>query len=194
MNYGFIYCLGNQAMPETYKIGMSVRSPRHRCDELTAATGVPCEFQLLFYGDVEDAREAEAWMHGHLDYARVNHQREFFKEDVDVIFDLFEKYSETVAVTNDGRYALHYQDLVRKFDSAETDAARAEALINLAGLEGVRLWVEDGVVRTSVPHHFYMSNRLRCAVQYAGAAIAPFLPDRYIPKARSLVLVAKEGW
>lgn len=26
MNYGFIYCLGNQAMPGIYKIGMTERA------------------------------------------------------------------------------------------------------------------------------------------------------------------------
>lgn len=81
MSYGFVYVLANDAMPGIYKIGMTERAPRARVDELSKATAVPLPFDLLMYGQVEDAREAEAEVHSYLAGHRVNDSREFFRVD-----------------------------------------------------------------------------------------------------------------
>lgn len=79
MNYGFIYCLGNQAMPGIYKIGMTERAPTQRCIELSNATAAPLPFELLFYGEVEDPREVERKIHEQFDLERLSCSREFFR-------------------------------------------------------------------------------------------------------------------
>ncbi|WP_137137356.1 GIY-YIG nuclease family protein [Pseudomonas asiatica] len=55
MNYGFIYCLGNQAMPGIYKIGMTERAPSQRCLELSNSTSAPLPLISFSTGGCEPA-------------------------------------------------------------------------------------------------------------------------------------------
>lgn len=77
-NYGFVYILGNESMPDIFKIGCSERSPHARADELSKPTGVPTPFQVLCYIEVEDFQAVERNMHKWFDEYRVNPSREFF--------------------------------------------------------------------------------------------------------------------
>ncbi len=78
MNYGFIYCLGNQAMPGIYKIGMTERAPSQRCLELSNSTSAPLPFDLLFYGEVANPQAVEREIHDYFSLQRVN-DSEFFR-------------------------------------------------------------------------------------------------------------------
>lgn len=78
-NHGFVYILGNEAMPGILKIGMTDRSPYQRADELSASTAAPLEFKVLAICPCVDARQFEAAVHDWLSSVRVNPSREFFR-------------------------------------------------------------------------------------------------------------------
>lgn len=78
-NHGFVYILGNAAMPGILKIGMTDRSPYQRADELSASTAAPLEFKVLAICPCVDAKHFEAAIHEWLAESRVNPSREFFR-------------------------------------------------------------------------------------------------------------------
>jgi len=183
MNYGFIYCLGNECMPGIYKIGMSSRSPRARCDELSGATGVPSAFQPLFYGDVHDIRQAEIAAHNFFDCCRVSENREFFRVDAQEIHEYLLSECESLCVTNEGKHALMVRDHMARLRFAKTPEDRAKALTDLAFIEGVRIWAEDGSFHCSASEIDDMSYALYSAISAAGPLLAEHLPEGpFIPK------------
>lgn len=78
---GFVYALINPSMPGLVKIGRTNRDPVGRVEELSAATGVPTPFLLLFHSYFEDASAAEKYVHTLLEIKgkRVANNREFFQ-------------------------------------------------------------------------------------------------------------------
>lgn len=77
-NHGFVYVLGNKAMPGIYKIGMTDRSPSSRCDELSSATAIPYPFNVLAFVPTDDALSLEQGLHEYFDPVRCSPRREFF--------------------------------------------------------------------------------------------------------------------
>lgn len=77
--YGFVYLLGNDSMPDIYKIGCTERSPKLRAEELSAPTAVPSPYEVLCYVETADFQAVEAKMHRWFEEARVSHNREFFR-------------------------------------------------------------------------------------------------------------------
>ncbi|MFC0666761.1 GIY-YIG nuclease family protein [Azotobacter chroococcum] len=119
MNYGFIYCIGNEYMPGIYKIGMTERSPMQRCCELSSSTSAPYPFDILFYVEVENPRQVERELHEAYYPARVSENREFFKMDPRLILNGFEQYAEYITMTNHGRgvlACLDFDDEIAKCD------------------------------------------------------------------------------
>lgn len=88
MAYGFVYVLGNHLMPGVYKVGYTDRSPRQRCEEISRATGVPFDFQVICYAEYENPRDREQWIHRELAKYRTSPDHEFFKCDLLLITDL----------------------------------------------------------------------------------------------------------
>jgi hypothetical protein len=78
MAYGFVYVLGNVAMPNYYKIGCTERAPHRRAAELSATTAIPQDFDVLFYIEIDDYQAAEKSIHEWLADFRTNPGREFF--------------------------------------------------------------------------------------------------------------------
>ena len=80
MSTGFLYVLMNPSMPGLVKVGKTTRDPAARVSELSAATGVPTSFVLLFSQPVADCHAAEAWAHAELERRghRPSASREFF--------------------------------------------------------------------------------------------------------------------
>lgn len=76
--YGYIYLLGNEAMPCFYKIGCTERSPHRRAAELSNSTSVPKPFQVLLYIEASDFKAVERQLHQELSDFRVSYAREFF--------------------------------------------------------------------------------------------------------------------
>jgi hypothetical protein len=79
MSQGFVYALGNKAMPGIFKVGMTSGSPHKRAKELSSATGVASPFVVLCYGEYADARAKERSAHERLAEFRWSENREFFK-------------------------------------------------------------------------------------------------------------------
>jgi hypothetical protein len=81
---GFLYILANSAMPGLVKIGKTIRSPSERAAELSAATGLPTPFIVVYEQLFRDCSAAEAFVHTHLAAQgyRVADNREFFNAPV----------------------------------------------------------------------------------------------------------------
>lgn len=77
---GFLYVLANSAMPGLVKVGKTNRSPAERAAELSAATGLPTPFIVVFEQLFEDCDDAERFVHALLSEKgfRVADNREFF--------------------------------------------------------------------------------------------------------------------
>ncbi|TFL14198.1 GIY-YIG nuclease family protein [Pusillimonas caeni] len=87
MKAGFVYVMGNAYMPRVYKVGATQRSPHARADELSAATGVPVDFQVLGYAEFADAFAIEAEIHDVFCCERINSGREFFEAPLQQLLD-----------------------------------------------------------------------------------------------------------
>jgi hypothetical protein len=79
LTYGFVYVMINPCMPGIYKIGMTLRSPRQRAEELSSATGVPESFEVAYYAEVDSPAELESSLHQAFADRRVSDRREFFR-------------------------------------------------------------------------------------------------------------------
>lgn len=75
---GYVYLLHNISMPGMLKIGKTTKHPLERVKELSAPTGIPTPFQLVYYQPCRDIDFVEAEMHRRFDEKRVAGNREFF--------------------------------------------------------------------------------------------------------------------
>lgn len=112
--WGFVYILGNHAMPGTYKVGTTKFSPRRRAEELSRGTGVPHEYEVFYYAELANAATWEKAVHQQLADRRVSELREFFRGP---LIDLIR------AVEGDGEA---YSD----WDSDEAKEARQPGCMN----------------------------------------------------------------
>lgn len=79
--FGFVYVLRNERMRGVFKIGMTDRSPRARCEELSGSTSVPQRFEVMWAAEVQGARDFELYLHKQFAMCRVSESREFFELD-----------------------------------------------------------------------------------------------------------------
>ena len=109
MTYGFVYILGNEFMPDVFKIGCTERSPHARADELSKPTGVPSPFRVLCYAEFSDFQGVERRMHEWCKDYRINNGREFFQGCLRLAVTLLWFHPERWAFTDctaGSRYAL----------------------------------------------------------------------------------------
>lgn len=80
LNYGFIYILSNESMPNVYKIGMTTNTVRQRIQELNT-TGIPKSFkpEKIFEIPENFLRSVERQAHRKLKQKKFHHGKEFFK-------------------------------------------------------------------------------------------------------------------
>lgn len=149
MNYGFIYCLGNEAMPSIFKIGMTERAPSQRVQELSGSTSIPLPFELLCFGEVEDPRGTEASIHAHFSSCRVNAGREFFRGSYSGFAEIIQEYATTFAETDEGAIRAHKERLFYNYIHAGSLQERARALIEAAAFEGNHLWAEGEAIHST---------------------------------------------
>lgn len=83
--FGFVYVLHSPAMPGVYKVGSTERSPHQRALEVSRGTGVPHEYEVAYYGEVENPLQWEKHVHQELAKYRVSESREFFRVPLIVI-------------------------------------------------------------------------------------------------------------
>lgn len=93
--WGHVYVLANPSLPGQVKIGHTLRDPEERARELSAVTGLPTPFVLIYSEEFEDAPGAERIVHQLLAGYRISDKREFFavppKRAIDVIRSLAEQ-------------------------------------------------------------------------------------------------------
>ncbi|WP_110599785.1 GIY-YIG nuclease family protein [Salinicola lusitanus] len=97
--YGFVYVLYSPSMPGVYKVGMTTRSPNQRAQELSRATGVPEDYEVVFYAEFARPSEHESRVHCSLGQYRVNQVREFFRCPLNLIMR---------AIEGDGEFLSSY--------------------------------------------------------------------------------------
>lgn len=76
---GFVYLLGNGAMPGYYKIGRTQGCPYERARQLSSRTCVPEPFTLICSIEVENEAREERFLHEFLADFRNSYDREFFR-------------------------------------------------------------------------------------------------------------------
>lgn len=83
-NPGYVYVLMNPSMEGLVKVGRTERDPHQRAKELSATTGVPTPFIVVFDAYFEDCSAAEVFVHTWLEGRnnRVSSNREFFSAPV----------------------------------------------------------------------------------------------------------------
>ena len=92
---GYVYVMTNSSIEGQVKIGKTTRDPYERAKELSAATGVPTPFVVVFYKPFKDCSYAEKMIHRYLEKkgCRVNNNREFFSisttEAIDVVLSMY---------------------------------------------------------------------------------------------------------
>lgn len=84
---GFLYILANSSMPGLVKVGKTARSPGERASELSAATGLPTPFIVVYEQLFHDCGAAESFVHAYLAQKgyRVSDNREFFNAPANVV-------------------------------------------------------------------------------------------------------------
>lgn len=94
---GFVYVMGNRAMPGIFKVGMTMHSPSKRALELSSSTSVPMEFEVLAFGEIENPGELERQLHVAFAEYRVSSSREFFKIELEHLVDALKENCNIVA-------------------------------------------------------------------------------------------------
>jgi len=174
MNYGWIYCLSNPAMPGLLKVGVvhtDGRTPLDRAKELYK-TGVPLPFELEFAKKVSNPKQKETLLHTLLSQytERPNPLREFFRvspEEVKTFFDLMdgEMWVDTRVVGNDVDVDADAADA----DAADVDVDGAN-IIAVSGGRDMRKYFTDGqrichtigVTKTWIGTYDYARNGIIC--------------------------------
>jgi hypothetical protein len=112
MAEGYIYILFNRAFQtDHYKIGMTTKTPEERARELSAATGIPRDFEVLYEQHVIDCKQAERLLHNKLRRYRSAGNREFFqiplKEAIKALEGVADEIGRVESITNDPADAPH---------------------------------------------------------------------------------------
>jgi hypothetical protein len=79
MAAGFVYILINPSMPDMVKIGLTSDTSESRARQLSASSGVPSEFVVVYDELVTECVEVERRLHERFRAWRVNRRREFFR-------------------------------------------------------------------------------------------------------------------
>ena len=93
---GYVYVLMNPSMENLVKIGKSTRTPQERAKELSATTGVPTPFVVVYEEYFESCTIAEQHIHTYLESKgfRVSKNREFFEIPIKEAIDAVVKASD----------------------------------------------------------------------------------------------------
>lgn len=145
MAYGFVYILINQAMPGIVKIGCTERSPTARARELSNASGVPVEFEVYGYIEVEDHQSVEREIHEVLASCRVSENREFFRIREAAAWDVLGGYTDALArAESDALVAdRDYDEYQRKIDAEYDRDQRTRQAVISAMFGNVHDWWFD---------------------------------------------------
>lgn len=102
INSGYIYILINPSMQDMIKVGFTKRTPEERLVELSATTGVPTPFVLIYKEYFQDCVLAEKNIHFILEERgeRVASNREFFRTDITTAIKIVQEVKNTTENSN----------------------------------------------------------------------------------------------
>jgi hypothetical protein len=103
---GYLYVLGNDAMPGIIKIGKTRRTPADRARELSVSTGVPLPFKVLISARFENEGAAERECHKAFASSRVSTAREFFRSGVMGAYGQLSMMTAEITFTPEGEAEL----------------------------------------------------------------------------------------
>lgn len=113
MSHGFVYILGNESLPDMYKVGFTTRSPSARCAELSASSSIPKPFELICYAEFANASEKEREIHTTLSAYRVNKNREFFDAPLEAITDILFDFGDALSICRHNLALWEYESKAR---------------------------------------------------------------------------------
>jgi len=127
---GYVYVLMNPSMPNLVKIGKTKRKPEERAKELSATTGVPTPFTVVYDNYFEDCSKAEQHVHILLENRgyRVSKNREFFeipiKDAINVVMDAKKYFGEfktnnTEKNIDESEYRDPWEDILEMAENIE---------------------------------------------------------------------------
>lgn len=119
---GWIYVLSNQYLAKNvYKIGMTTRTPEDRAKEISMATGVPFEFDVVtaFYSNNPNNDEVE--IHTALKEFRFNEYREFFNCELEIILSVIREHGLIERGTPASHIAMNYDFFAFRNEIDKTD-------------------------------------------------------------------------
>lgn len=136
---GKIYIIRNSSFkPGIVKIGYTARDSETRSQEISASTGVPEKFEVLYEEDVVNCKKAEKIIHNELKKYRVSANKEFFslplKLAVKAVFSICsqindEQLKKIIIVVNSGQ--LSPRDLSKIKKILEGNPGEVELEMNL---------------------------------------------------------------
>ncbi len=127
---GWIYIM-KRARENALKIGKTSRTPEQRAEELSATTGVPTPFVVVYKRSVNDMDYCEKVVHERL--SSYKFRKEFFDVDIKIaintIDDVCDQFSNITIIEYSWNYhgnrdehpANKFQDKLKNFDAAEYD-------------------------------------------------------------------------
>jgi cold shock CspA family protein len=135
---GYIYLLINPSMEGLVKIGKTQRDSSQRAKELSAATGVPTPFVVVYEAFFEDCSRAEEHVHARLESQgyRVSESREFFSAPVKVALQAIQDAEKHLPLG--------------KSEDTTPSASPSESSEALPVKNGDRVWTSSG------PDGFFM--------------------------------------
>ena len=105
---GWVYVLRNSSFKRPLlKIGETSRPPHIRAAELSSETGVPGDFELVYFVHVQDRYTAEGLVHHQLESYRVSARKEFFKVPLRIVVSELDRVSRQFPLfVREGRSAM----------------------------------------------------------------------------------------
>ena len=93
-----------------FKIGQSSRPPMFRAVDLSSATAVPHDFQLVYFVHVADRHQAEQYVHAELASHRASPGKEFFSAPLVEAVEALDRAAASLPITvGRGKYAYVLQ-------------------------------------------------------------------------------------
>jgi hypothetical protein len=100
---GYVYIMTNSTILEgVIKIGLTRNSPDDRAAQLSSATGVAENFEVIYSCETANCRALESAVHSELDSCRVSRNREFFRCSPEAAIEVIERIRHRLESKNLG--------------------------------------------------------------------------------------------
>jgi hypothetical protein len=147
MAEGFVYVFANRSFPGYVKIGKTAQTPEDRAKELSAASGVPTPFEVVYCAPFRDCDRAGAHIHALLEARGVGRapNREFFSMSL----------RDAVAIVVEAEAALRQPSTMTSADCDSAELADAD------GVSADPIWRQ--VADQAVAYHYGLGDTIQDA-------------------------------